>query len=82
MADRLGRPQRQTSEWRRLCKADKTRQSFYAFEDMFEKDDAAFEDNETPLVQPDTDQVRIAYFVAAVAAGTLSLLVGAAFLFS
>lgn len=77
MAERLGRPQRKTTEWRQLCRADRTRQSLYAFQDIFEDDDAENDAIERGVIQPDDDKVRSAYFLGAVAVGTLCLLCGA-----
>lgn len=75
MAERLGRTQRYSSEWRRLCRADRTRQSLYAFRDVFD-DEAAKDELEPRIIKPENDGVRSAYFLSAVAAGTLCLLLG------
>lgn len=77
MAERLGRPPRYSSEWRQLCRADKTRQSLYVFQDIFEEDEAENDAIERGVVRPQDDKVRSAYFICAVAVGTLCLLCGA-----
>lgn len=79
MTERLGRSPRYSSEWRQLCRADRTRQSLYAFQDIFEEDDAENDAIERGVVKPQDDKVRSAYFICAVAVGTLCLLLGAFF---
>ena len=79
IAERLDRPQRYSSEWRQLCRADRTRQSLYAFQDLFEDEEAENDALDQGVVKPEDDRVRSAYFLGAVAVGTLCLLLGAFF---
>ncbi|WP_312821380.1 hypothetical protein [Brevundimonas sp.] len=78
MAERLGRSQRKSSEWRRLCQADRDRRDFHAFVDFLDRnekvEDAEFED-----IRPEREHdhlIRAAYLMGAITAGSLCLLIG------
>ena len=78
VAERLGRSQRKSSEWRRLCQADRDRRDFYAFAELLDRrdnvEDATFEE-----IRPERERdhrVRAAYLMGAITAGSLCLLIG------
>lgn len=81
-AERLGRSSRRSSEWQRLCDADRTRSSVRPFSDLFSDDSYEIEDTDFyDVPEPDgiDHKVRSAYLLAAVLAGTFCMVVGAFF---
>ncbi|MHC3127126.1 hypothetical protein OB03_07395 [Brevundimonas sp. GN22] len=81
-AERLGRPHRQATEWRRLCKADQARRDFYGFADLLDRKDDVEDAEFEPLDDFETadQEIRSAYFMGAIAVGSACLLLGGLFI--
>lgn len=83
-AERLGRSSRRSTEWQRLCDADRTRHSLRPFSDLYpdetvEVEEAEFQD--VPAPDGADYQVRSAYLIGAVLAGSLCMVIGAFVIF-
>lgn len=77
-AERLGRSTRRSSEWQRLCAADRTRNSLKPFGDFARDQDETDDTDFYSVSGPNTHEhhVRMAYLLGAVAAGTACLFLG------